>query len=332
MLCQRNNLIKNAQWSAAIGRLQSTLVLLLAMLFPLCSQAQLSTADIVNGAWCPACIQWKVSGTCFWLTCTPLGCDTDVSVKLSHFIPEAVVTSYSAESPWGIYGAGVNATMSSAENASSAQESGQLRFKNVDIVGSPAIDLFNSIAQNNDLMCATNAQSYFPYFRSILDFVGWHKGIPEMFYPSAYFGKNIDNGDSAYPVTTFDPGYTNWGNLYPRHGFLVQADDYKASAVMAQRAADIVTSASPQPHLYYPMPNQGADCSGKKCWPPGHAELKQANTHLWQRLYPAMADSCSVFGTVDDSEPTAGNQQYAWHLWRPWECCSVEGAIYLGSI
>ncbi len=40
-----------------------------------------------------------------------------------------------------------------------------------------------------------------------------------------------------------------WGNVYPRQGFLVQPDDFKAAAVMAQRAGDVITR-NGQPHVY----------------------------------------------------------------------------------
>jgi hypothetical protein len=40
-----------------------------------------------------------------------------------------------------------------------------------------------------------------------------------------------------------------WGNVYPRSGFVSQTDDDKASAVVAQRVADIITRAG-QPHVY----------------------------------------------------------------------------------
>ncbi|WP_315941019.1 TraU family protein [Avibacterium paragallinarum] len=46
------------------------------------------------------------------------------------------------------------------------------------------------------------------------------------------------------------------GNIYPRGGVVTQVDDYKASAVIAQRVADIVTRTG-QLHIYQPAARTG---------------------------------------------------------------------------
>ncbi|MED0060995.1 TraU family protein, partial [Escherichia marmotae] len=58
--------------------------------------ASLNTAQIVASAVSQSCISWRVSGICYWLYCTPFGCKVRTSVKVSHFIPEAVVSTYTA--------------------------------------------------------------------------------------------------------------------------------------------------------------------------------------------------------------------------------------------
>ena len=55
-----------------------------------------------------------------------------------------------------------------------------------------------------------------------------------------------------------------WGNVYPRGGFLHQADDYKAGAVVAQRAGDVVTRRG-QLHVYQPLMANARD----GYWPAG---------------------------------------------------------------
>ncbi|EIP1031237.1 TraU family protein, partial [Escherichia coli] len=64
--------------------------------------ASLNTAQIVASAVSQSCISWRVSGICYWLYCTPFGCKVRTSVKVSHFIPEAVVSTYTAPggNPW----------------------------------------------------------------------------------------------------------------------------------------------------------------------------------------------------------------------------------------
>ncbi len=53
-------------------------------------------------------------------------------------------------------------------------------------------------------------------------------------------------------------GLNLWGNVYPRGGFLHHVDDYKAAAVVAQRAGDIVTRRG-QIHVYQPLLASASD-------------------------------------------------------------------------
>ena len=64
--------------------------------------ASLNTAQIAAGAISQSCISWRVSGICYWLHCSWSGCRVRTSVKVSHFIPEAVVSTYTAPggNPW----------------------------------------------------------------------------------------------------------------------------------------------------------------------------------------------------------------------------------------
>ncbi|MFH7450973.1 TraU family protein, partial [Pseudomonas syringae pv. tagetis] len=43
-----------------------------------------------------------VVGICYWPLCTPFGCTVKTSTKVRHFVPDAVVSSYSntGENPW----------------------------------------------------------------------------------------------------------------------------------------------------------------------------------------------------------------------------------------
>ena len=118
-----------------------------------------------------------------------------------------------------------------------------------------------------------------------------------------------------------------WGPLYPRAGFVQQAHDYKAAAVVAQRVADLVTRRG-QAHVYRPLLGRG----GRGEWPPGAVLEGDAGTHRWQPLSPR-GGSCSVFaaasapaGVVDPlGGNVAANGAYAWNLWRPYRCCARRG-------
>ncbi|MEG7168082.1 TraU family protein, partial [Pseudomonas aeruginosa] len=62
----------------------------------------LNTATIVSSVMSPDCLEYRVVGICYWLYCTYGGCSVRTSVKVRHYVPDAVVSSYSntGENPW----------------------------------------------------------------------------------------------------------------------------------------------------------------------------------------------------------------------------------------
>lgn len=59
------------------------------------ANAVLNSAQIVASAVSQPCISWRVSGICYWLFCSWGGCTVRTSVKVTCFIPEAMVFAYS---------------------------------------------------------------------------------------------------------------------------------------------------------------------------------------------------------------------------------------------
>uniref|UniRef100_UPI001ABD3493 TraU family protein n=10 Tax=Bacteria TaxID=2 RepID=UPI001ABD3493 len=55
----------------------------------------LNTTAIVASVASPDCLEYRVVGICYWLYCTWGGCTVRTSVKVRHYIPDAVVSSYS---------------------------------------------------------------------------------------------------------------------------------------------------------------------------------------------------------------------------------------------
>ncbi|MGR5262349.1 TraU family protein, partial [Vibrio astriarenae] len=55
----------------------------------------LNTATIVGSVASPDCLEYRVVGICYWLYCTWTGCTVRTSIKVRHYIPDAVVSSYS---------------------------------------------------------------------------------------------------------------------------------------------------------------------------------------------------------------------------------------------
>ena len=61
-----------------------------------------TSADILAASADLACLDYQLVGGCVWLRCGLFGCRTRVSVKVRHFVPDAVVTAYPARGrcPW----------------------------------------------------------------------------------------------------------------------------------------------------------------------------------------------------------------------------------------
>ncbi|MEX5567344.1 TIGR03756 family integrating conjugative element protein [Pseudomonas syringae] len=282
----------------------------------------LDTGSITSSVLSPNCLEYRVVGICFWLLCTPFGCTVKTSTKVRHFIPELVLSSYATtgNNPWTEI-----ATLSSP--ISGAEGGGNLltpnthrdnlpRFKNVDGIGHPGGWIATQLASQSGYACASGATAFMPYYLSTLDSLAWRHGIPESFYPESLMPGIREIGRQA--------SGNMWGNVYPRQGFLVQPDDFKAAAVMAQRAGDVITR-NWQPHVYVPLTPAQRD----GYWPPGPIIENDASTHKWQLLYPQVQPTCVIFPSDPVQSADGG---YAWSLWRPYSCCKREGQTFLFSI
>lgn len=296
-------------------------------------QAALNTASIVASSISPSCISWRISGICYWLMCTPFGCTVKTSIKVRHFIPEAVVSTYQASggNPWTEMSL-VSQTAGGVENAVTGALSGlaagggnqeqkfpgtrksNVRFKYADAIGHPSTSIIGG--QIPGYSCNSAATPLVPYFLSTLDTLAWRTGVPESVYPEALIPGRREIGSTS--------AQNMWGNLYPRSGFVTQQDDYKSGAIVAQRVADIITRTN-QIHVYKPL--TGNPSAGY--WPPEPVkENTGTQNHKWQQLSPKLSMSCSVF---PDTEKIAENGNYAWTLWQPYSCCKRRGQTFLYS-
>lgn len=282
----------------------------------------LDTASITSSVLSPNCLEYRVVGICFWLLCTPFGCKVKTSTKVRHFIPELVVSSYATtgNNPWGEM-ATLSFPISGADGGGNlitpnTRSDNLPRFKNVDGIGHPGGWIATELASQSGYACASGATAFMPYYLSTLDSLAWRHGIPESLYPESLMPGIREIGRQA--------SGNMWGNVYPRQGFLVQPDDFKAAAVMAQRAGDVITR-NGQPHVYVPLTPTPRD----GYWPPGPIVENDASTHKWQLLYPQAQPTCAIF----PSDPVPGaDGGYAWSLWRPYSCCKREGQTFLFSI
>ncbi|AHG20650.2 conjugal transfer protein [Chania multitudinisentens RB-25] len=302
----------------------------LATVLLLCSAAQpftasaINSAQIIASALSPTCLEYRIAGICYWLYCGWGGCSIRTSVKVKHYIPNAVVSSYAqtGDNPWSevaMLGTGIPGVAEGGGN--NEQKRGlrkdNLRYKNADAIGHPALtsQVFNRFLGSMGYTCPGSAKALVPYFLSTLDALAWRTGIPETLYPEALTPGLREVGATG----------DMWGNVYPRGGFVTQVDDYKTAAVVAQRAADIITRTG-QVHVYTPM----TASKREGYWPPEPVtENTGTKNHKWQRLAPSISSSCAVF--PDSSNPIATDGAYAWALWQPYSCCQKRGQTFLYS-
>jgi integrating conjugative element protein (TIGR03756 family) len=330
--------------------LSAFLLVLILQASPATQAATITTPGIIaqTTAGALACMRWMPVGMCFWLRCSLTGCRVRTSLKVGHYNPDLVISAYNelGGNPWaeiratlglaqrtaatGLLGALLPVPIDSAGNRTEAtgnrRDHRNLVFRETDAIGHPLSSL-SSVVGGVGLVCASQTVSFVPYFQSGLDALSWRQEIPEIFYPASWVPGLREVG--TWPLQT-------WGSVHPRTGWTTQADEPKAAALNAQRAGDIVTRAA-QPHVYLPLTGPRSD--SQRVWPPGPLIEKNARTGTWQMLTPRPEATCGVFGVNDLVGPAgwgggrvdaAGD--YAWNLWRPYQCCSRRGQWFLFDI
>jgi integrating conjugative element protein (TIGR03756 family) len=287
------------------------------------------------------CMHYHITGMCFWMKCSILGCYVKTTLKVDQYVPDAVVSVYTQHNnnPWGFaksiedpvfYKAGqaemkhfthFNLGSGGDENDNSHRDINN-KFHEVDIIGNPALLILNSYT---GFLLPSTAKPFVPYYSSLMDAYAWRFPALERFYP----GSIIPGLDEVGTFILHD-----WGPVYPRNGYVNQPDDAKAGAVDALRASTIITALG-QPHLYMPLSsNCGDHC---KAYP-----VKQnSKNSQFQMIYPKEENQCTVFGGSDIGNLTPweadasvkGHDRYVWILWRHYHgCIPKQGAKYLGSV
>ncbi len=323
---------------------------------PTYSADTISTAELTSSLMAPACVDYSV-GLCVFVICYLFVCEVETSTNYGHYNPDLVVSAYNSHdpgNPWtearSLYGetnessaaslssllGGLSGLVTSGGNFTPGTHQHQnnhqnMLYKEVDAIGHPALSVLNQLS--SDYMCPSDATAFQPYHLSGLDVSAWRWQIPESVYPQSLVPGLREVG--TWPLNT-------WGNIYPRSGFSTQSDEAKMAAVIAQRSADIVTH-SDQAHVYVAL-GEGQDGQkmqttddGTLVWAPGAIKEGDPKTGHWQMLVPNLDNRCEAFGENDTVNlnswgggkvSEAGN--YAWTLWRPYECCEIRG-VFLAS-
>jgi integrating conjugative element protein (TIGR03756 family) len=164
-----------------------------------------------------------------------------------------------------------------------------------------------------------------PYFVSASNPIFWYTGFLDSIV-------NIDGYDrwvgERYDGQVIQGLSEKWGNVFPRTGININADHYKSSAVIAQRAIDYVFNGG---SLIYSK-NFGGD---EKEWYVPASDTDESSNDLgkWQMLSPKKDDKCHMLGEIksknnnstpeDDgwSDRRSEDGAYSWNYWRKYECC-----------
>jgi len=276
----------------------------------------------------PACLQWRPIGVCFWLSCSLTGCKVRTSIKVQNYVPDAFVSITTMDI----------ALQDAAGHIEKRKPNKQTRdhqiFRAGDLYGHPLsgtsfLEVANALPGVGGLVCLPRSIPLMPYFESALDYLVWRAIVPiESLYPAAWIPGLREIG--TFPLNT-------WGAVYPRTGRVLQQEEPKAAAVLAQRVGDITTRKF-QPHVYIPLDSVKLPALGVKYWGPGPLYERRAYTGTWQMISPRIDAYCNVFGGNDSLYPLSWSDfrrsdtgNYAFNLWRPYKCCKRKG-IYLFSL
>jgi integrating conjugative element protein (TIGR03756 family) len=251
---------------------------------------------------------------------------------VSHYLPDLVVSVFNKpqDNPWVeadkiidtasepiqqviIHSMTGNDAGSGNHSAQDPHEQNVI-FKEVDVIGNPALTLI----PEHGLLPST-ATPWLPYFQSMTDSLLW-RGLPPAALPEEGMALGLN---LAHHIGS---GLTNWGGIYPHEGKVLSDNDVKASAVMAARAADLLTNEYSFGHVFKKL---STEC-GEHC----HAAfIKENNSDTYfQMIYPIEQNDCYILG--DDESYTADmfskNGAYTWIVWRHYEGCSDGDGKYLG--
>jgi len=293
---------------------------------------------------------WHPSGVCFWLKCEWFSCSVRTSLRISHYNPDVVVSSYhdADTHPWADFGKSLTKSLISTGSSliSNPIDSAGTRtrddgrdkakiYQDADAIGSPTAlrSMLHTTSDDSSIstICPTPITPFRPYFHSFIDGLTWRGMLPmEALYPASWIPGMHEIGN--WPLNS-------WANLYPRDGNVTQQHPVKAAAVLSQRVGDITTR-SGQPHVYTQLPtNERKIIDDYMVWLPPSLEEMKEKTGKWQMLSPVADKSCEIFGKNDSVLPASWGdaktdigEAYAFNLWRPYSCCSKAGQFFLYAI
>lgn len=286
-------------------------------------------------------LNYRIEGFCSWLHFGMFGPYVTTTLKVTEFLPDAVVSVYThnGSNPWvyanqfvdpvmqkvgEVTAKAIDGTAPISSDYSGDSGGGSMQqFKEVDIIGNPALSVFFS--KLPFVFIPSNATALEPYYSSLSDSYLWHSPMMD----------DITHFKDLVPgIRTEGSSVDQWGAIFPRVGYINQLGDYKAAAVIALRGADIATN-SDQGHIYHSL-HSGSCGSHCKVWPSKENHFDDVK---YQEIYPeATTDAKKVFGNNDLISGTYGQKQfsegkgnYMWIMWRHYEGCIQGGGKFIGE-
>ena len=145
-------LLVGSRMPSALGRVALAAALALGALPARAQFGTTNTGAIMSAtiAGLPSCLAYRVTGVCFWLRCTIFGCSVKTSIKVSHYVPDVVVSTYNAseQHPWADVGVPVAVAMTGLGSSlmgslldssagTSREDKEVVTFKSTDALGNP---------------------------------------------------------------------------------------------------------------------------------------------------------------------------------------------------
>ena len=283
------------------------------------------------------CVDWELIGTCFWLHCDLTSCSVRTSPKVSHFLPDLVVTVQSepARQAWremrtllhriqeqaiktglrieSSHPAGYGNVSANSSNSSRIA----LRYFESDVFGHPQPDV--PLLDDFEFTCRAVTRPLRPYYQSAVDIIGWRNPSFDLIRPASSIPGRLEIGN--WPLNS-------WGSIYPRTGWVKHTDLAMAAAVVAQRAAFIATGNDAL------RPHTRVSTGRRTNQAPGRIDTNIAFKGKWQLVHPVIQENCSVFGT--NQSPLRGSlredHHLVWNLWRGYKCCRRAGQFFIEDV
>jgi len=311
--------------------------LLICLCFLITSPAQANSSSINSGSIIkdtlqalPNCLHYEIpTHFCVWVS--EWG-DINTTPVEDHYLPDLVVSVFSKpnNNPWleinkildtagqpvqkGIVKGVTGIDVGDGNHSLIDQYEQNVIFKEAEVVGNPAL-----LAIPKHGLLPSTATPWHPYFQSLADSLLW-RGLP----PAALLEEGLALGlNVTHHVGT---GLNNWGGIYPHEGKVINDNDAKASAVIAERAADLITSQHQYGHVYHYLSTScGEHCSA--------APIQENSKETYfQMIYPITQTECHVLGDSNSYNSNMLNTEgnYVWIVWRHYDGCVDGDGKYLG--